>query len=171
MYFIVEEATKKRAKKSVTPRGWGLTHVRGSPKWGLNARPQVPLLTLPKLTRRSPWSPRGSRWSPRSPVVPRGPPWSPVVPSGPQGPGASRLINSLSERPQTQQQGRAGREFRPRNDQTPMTVGPYCKVKVRPVSGPLEVPFEGHRHRSVALRPYIDVLGPGKIGVKSRQKR
>ena len=77
---------------------------------------EVPLLKLPKLTRRSPWSPRGSRWSPRFPVVPRGPPWSPVVPSGPQGPGASRLINSLSERPQTQQQGRAGREFRPRND-------------------------------------------------------
>ena len=63
-----------------------------------------------------PGGPRGPPWSP---VVPRGPPWSPVVPSGPQGPGASRLINSLSERPQTQQQGRAGREFRPRNDQTP----------------------------------------------------
>ena len=24
------------------PGGWGLTHERGSPRWGLNVRPQVP---------------------------------------------------------------------------------------------------------------------------------
>ena len=45
-----------------------------------------------------------------------------MVTSGPQGPDVSHLINSLSERPQPQQQGRAGREFRPRNDQTPIVL-------------------------------------------------
>ena len=45
MVFVVQGAADLGPSR---PGGWGLTHVRGSLRWGLNVRPQVgPTLPLP----------------------------------------------------------------------------------------------------------------------------